>query len=170
MKIVRATDDNTSLLGNSGSADGEPPSVIGKCLAMISPMLPWGKCYLTDGEQGKGKGEKSKRWEKKRESLFFHRAGNLTAAGRALVKLPTSLPVRNSTWVWMPSKHNTKNIFFFLICKSVYASFPRHGDNYTPHHTEVFWKQKRMCLRLPVNVRHYCLSYKGLRKIRKIIW
>lgn len=130
---------------------------------------PWKECYLIDGEQGKERGGKNKRWGEKRESLFFHGTGNLSAAGRALVKLPASLPVRNSMWVWMPSKRSIKNRFF-LICQSLYASFPRHGDNYTPHRTEVFWKLKCMCLWLPVNVHQYWRSYKHLRKIRESIW
>lgn len=38
MKIFQATDHNTSLLGNTGPAAGEPPPVAGKCLAMALTM------------------------------------------------------------------------------------------------------------------------------------
>lgn len=98
---------------------------------------PWKECYLIDGEQGKERGGKNKRWGEKRESLFFHGTVNLSAAGRALVKLPASLPVRNSMWVWMPSKRSIKNRFFFNMSVSLCLIPQTWGQLYSSLHWSI---------------------------------
>lgn len=142
---------------------------LGSAWQWFPPCFHGASATLLMGSRGRERGRKVKGGERKEKVCSF-------------TGLEISLLLVEPSWSsQLPSQwetpheseclpNTTLKTFFFLICKSVYASFPRHGDNYTPHHTEVFWKQKRMCLRLPVNVRHYCLSYKGLRKIRKIIW